>query len=348
MHENTRYNNAVWCIGRQVMVKGIFVLGPGNYERIYGPAEQAAIHQMIDIHAPPQSADDVANHPAVLHDAEVLLSGWGGPTLDADLLAAAPNLKLVLYGAGSIRRLVTEAFWDRDILISSAAAANALPVAEFTLAQILFSLKRGWYYVLEGRRQAQRVPRVPVPGSYGSTVGLVSLGLIGRRVAELLQPFDIHVIAHDPFVDLATADSLGVELVDLETVFRQADVVSLHTPWLEETVGMITGDHFAMMKPDSSFINTARGAVVREPEMIDVLQQRPDIYALLDVTYPEPPGEDSPLYTLPNVVLTPHIAGSLDAECLRMGRYMVDELRRYLNGEPLQHLVSREQFAITA
>jgi phosphoglycerate dehydrogenase-like enzyme len=112
-----------------------------------------------------------------------------------------------------------------------------------------------------------------------------------------------------------------------------------------ETEGMITGEHLAMMKPNATFINTARGAVVREDEMIEVLQQRPDLFAILDVTYPEPPEPGSPLYTLPNVVLTPHIAGSLDNECRRMGKYAVTELRRYLNGEPPLWGITREQAA---
>jgi phosphoglycerate dehydrogenase-like enzyme len=105
---------------------------------------------------------------------------------------------------------------------------------------------------------------------------------------------------------------------------------------------MITGDHFKMMKRNASFINTARGAVVRESEMIDALRERPDLFALLDVTYPEPPAADSPLYTLPNVIVTPHIAGSMGDECRRMGRYMVDELERWLAGEPFKHLVTPE------
>lgn len=327
------------------MLKGLFVLGPGNYERIYSPADQQLIRQQVEIYAAPQTASDVIANRAILQDADVIFSGWGGPRMDADFLAAAPNLKAVFYGAGSIRGLVTDAFWAREILITSAAAANAMPVAEFTLAQIFLSLKRTWFYALEGKRTGQWVPRQPVPGAYGSTVGLISLGLIGRRVAELLRPFDVRVIAYDPFVSQATAAELGVELVSLDEVFQRAEVVSLHTPWLPETVGMITGAHFAQMKPDATFINTARGAIIREEEMIAVLQQRPDIYALLDVTYPEPPAAGSPLYTLPNVILTPHIAGSLDAECWRMGHYMVEELGRYLKGEPLRYAVTPEQFA---
>ena len=327
------------------MLKGIFVLGTENYEKIYGPEEQAAIRQYVNIDMPPQTPEAVATNPAIMQDVEVMFSGWGGPVMDRAFLDSAPDLKVVFYGAGSVRQLVTDAFWAREIQITSAAAANAVPVSEYTLSQILFCLKRGWYYVLESKRTAQWVRRVPVAGGYGSVVGLVSLGLIGQRVAELLKAFDIRVIAYDPFVSAATAALLNVKMVDLDTVFRQADVVSLHTPWLDETVGMITGAHFAMMKTDAAFINTARGAIVRETEMIEVLQDRPDLYVILDVTWPEPPETGSLLYSLPNVILTPHIAGAMDRECWRMGRYMVDELARYVRGEPLRYAITREQFA---
>jgi len=171
---------------------------------------------------------------------------------------------------------------------------------------------------------------------------------VGRRVCELLSAYDLKLLAYDPFVAPTEAAKLNVELCSLEEVFGRADVVSLHAPWLTETEGMITGAHFATMKPGASFINTSRGAIVREGEMIEVLRARPDLFAVLDVTYPEPPVPDSPLYTLPNVILTPHIAGSMDGECRRMGRYMVEELRRYVKGEPLRWSISRERAAVLA
>jgi phosphoglycerate dehydrogenase-like enzyme len=137
-------------------------------------------------------------------------------------------------------------------------------------------------------------------------------------------------------------------MTSLDEVFRRADVVSVHTPWLKETEGLITGAHIASMKPYSTFINTSRGAVVRETEMTHVLQARPDLVAVIDVTHPEPPSPDSPLFTLPNVILTPHIAGSLGAECRRMGQYMVGELERYVLGQPLRYALTRERAAIMA
>ncbi len=329
-------------------LRGVFLLDTAAYDKIYGPSEREEIGQLVDIYVPQQTRDSIASNPSILNKADVIFSGWGMAMMDESFLAAAPNLKVVFYGAGSIKRFVTDAFWARDILITSAYAANAVPVAEYTLSQILFCLKRGWHYALSIKREGRYPARGYVPGGYGSTVGIISLGMIGRLVAKLLRPFDLHVIAYDPYVAPADADDLGVDLCSLESLFRRADVVSLHTPWLPETEGMITGAHLASMKPHTTFINTARGAIVRESEMIAVLQGRPDLQAVLDVTHPEPPEPGSPLYTLPNVVLTPHIAGSLGRECQRMGRLMVEELKRYMQGVPLHYAISSERAKILA
>jgi phosphoglycerate dehydrogenase-like enzyme len=323
------------------MLKGIYLLNADAYEKIYGPAERSDIEGLVDIYAPPQTRESIAENPSVLAEADVIFSGWGMAVLDEGFLAAAPKLKAVFYGAGTIKYFMTDAAWQRGVVITSSYAANAVPTAEFALSQILFCLKRGWYFALTVKRDSRYPPRDEVPGAYESTVGIITLGMIGRRVVELLQPFDVNVIAFSTSEEKAS--QLGVERGTLEEVFRRSDVVSLHTPWLPETEGMITGAHLALMKPNASFINTARGAIVREGEMIEVLKGRPDLYAVLDVTYPEPPQPGSPLYTLPNVVLTPHIAGSLDRECRRMGRIAVEECSRYLRGEPLRWSISREQ-----
>jgi phosphoglycerate dehydrogenase-like enzyme len=325
------------------VLKGIYVLHTDAYDRIYGPQERADIAQLVEIYAPQQTADAVRADPSVLAEADVIFSGWGMARLDEALLRAAPRLQAVFYGAGSIRGFATDAAWARGITISSAYAANAIPTAEFALSQILFSLKRGWHYALAIRRDRRYPRKGPVPGAYESTVGLISLGMIGTHVARLLQAFDVKLVAYTS--SDRKAAQLGAQRRALDELFRESDVVSLHTPWLKETEGMITGEHFSAMKENATFVNTARGAVVREGEMIEVLRQRPDLYAVLDVTYPEPPAPESPLYTLPNVVLTPHIAGSLSGECRRMGRYMVNELERYLSGEPLQWEITQEQAA---
>jgi phosphoglycerate dehydrogenase-like enzyme len=267
--------------------------------------------------------------------------------MDGGFLAAAPNLRVVLYGAGSIRRVAPPAFWERGLRITSAYAANAVPVSEYALAAILFSLKRGWHFAFSAQRENALPRQGQVPGVYGSTVGLVTLVMVGRLVRERLRPFDLRVVAYDPFVTPEEAHVLGVDLVSLEDLFASSDVVSLHV-LLPETEGMILGSHLASMKLNTTLINTSRGAVVREAEMVEVLGERPDLWAVLDVTPPEPPEPDSRLFDLLNVVLTPHIAGSLGNECRRMGRLVVDELRRYVAGEPLKHEITRERAALMA
>src|SRR5262249_44777152 len=143
--------------------------------------------------------------------------------------------------------------WERGIVVTSAWAANAIPVGEYALSQILFSLKRGWYFATAIKQQAAWVAKEPVPGAFGSTVGIISLGMVGRRVRELLRAFDVSVLAYDPFVTPAQAVALDVDLISLPDIFRRSDVVSLHTPWLKETEGLITGELLASMRPNATF-----------------------------------------------------------------------------------------------
>jgi phosphoglycerate dehydrogenase-like enzyme len=302
----------------------------------------------VDLLAEPMTRDAALKRPDLLAQAEVIFSGWGAPKMDEEFLALAPNLRAVFYGAGSIRHFTSEAFWQRKITITSAYAMNAVPVAEYTLATILLSLKNFWKQAYTAKQAGAFQERVPCAGAFGSKIGLISLGMIGRLVRERLRPFDLEVLAYDPFVTPEQATVLGIEMVSLDEIFRQCDVVSLHTPWLKETEGMVRGRHFELMKPNATFLNTARGAVVNEPEMIAALQKRPDVVAWLDVTYPEPAAPDSPLWKMPNVVLTPHIAGSQNRECRRMGRLMIDEFDRWSRGENLKWSISKEKAALLA
>ncbi len=329
-------------------LNALYIIGDGLFEKVYGPDEQRDLAARVNILAPPFNAQTVLAQPDLLRQTDVILSSWGMAKMDKAFLEAAPRLKAVFYGAGTVKGFVSDAFWRRGIVLCSAWGANAVPVSEYTLAAILFGLKRVFASNMGIRQAGAYTTRLPVAGGYGSTVGLVSLGMIGRLVRERLRPFDLRVMAYDPFVKADEAAALGVTLAPIETVFRESDVVSLHTPWLKETEGLITGAMLNSMKSGATFINTARGAVVREAEMIEVLQRRTDLTAVLDVTHPEPPAPGSPLYTLPNVFLTPHIAGSTDNECRRMGRYMIEELDRYLTGQPLKWQVTEAKAAILA
>lgn len=325
------------------MNNGLVILDPHAFESIYGQEHLESIARRVRLLARPMTKSEALQRPDLLAQADVIFSGWGAPRMDAAFLATARQLKAVFYGAGSIRYFTSDAFWERGVVVSSAYAINAVPVAEYTLATILLSLKNYWFHAFEIKRAARLTERVRCAGAYGSRIGLVSLGMIGRLVRDRLRAFDLEVLAYDPYVAPEDAAAIGVKLVSLDDIFRLCDVVSLHAPWLKETEGMIQGRHFELMKPRASFINTARGAIIREDEMCDVLRRRPDLTALLDVTWPEPPAADSPLWTLPNVILTPHIAGSRDRECRRMGRAMIEEFDRWDRGEELQWPISAEK-----
>ncbi|MFD8492619.1 hydroxyacid dehydrogenase [Amycolatopsis sp. NPDC059657] len=288
----------------------------------------------------PLTREQLASDPSALDGVEVLLSGWGAPQLDSVLLGHATSLRAVLVAAGSVRPLTTPEFWAREIPIVSAAAANAIPVAEFTLAQILLGLKQVHRISRELRERQAYPPDPRVAGGYRSKVGLLGLGEIGVLVASHLRNFDVEVLASDPVVDAAKAADLGVRLVELDELFSSCAVVSLHAPLLPETEGLVNGDLVARLEPGATLINTARGAVVDESSVIPVLAERQDLTAILDVTFPEPPVAGSPLYTLPNVVLTPHLAGAMSAERGRMGELVAAELRRLILGHPLQHAVA--------
>ncbi|WP_055626416.1 hydroxyacid dehydrogenase [Streptomyces hirsutus] len=287
---------------------------------------------------------------AVLADVDLLVTGWGCPPLDAEVLRAAPRLRAVVHAAGSVRGHVTDACWERGIEVSSAAAANAVPVAEYTLAMILLTGKR----VLESARDyrsARARPDRPRPdrstGNHRRTVGILSASLIGRRVIDLLRPHDVDVLLHDPYVDDKEAAGLGVRRVELAELFRQSDTVSVHTPLLPETRGLVGRELIDSMRPGAVLVNTARGAVVDQDALTDAaLAGR--IRAVLDVTEPEVLPPEHPLWSCENVLLTPHLAGSQGNELRRLADLALAEIRRWAAGDGFLHPVRRERLAFLA
>ncbi|HEY0256746.1 MAG TPA: hydroxyacid dehydrogenase [Candidatus Methylacidiphilales bacterium] len=325
----------------------LFLLDEEHWSNVFGPVERKRLEALVPTPLRFHTKESILKAPRDLEAAEVIFSGWGMVPCDEDFLERAPNLKAIFYAAGSVRPFVTETMWRRGIVVSSTNSALTVPVAEFTLGQILLSLKSTWRHISEARATRQMVRRTQA-GTYDSVVGLISLGAVARHLLSLLRSFHFDVVVYDPFLSKEAARKLDVESVSLEDLFELSDVVSLHTPWLPQTEGMIRGHHLARMKSGATFINTARGAVVNEKEMIEVLARRPDLYALLDVTFPEPPPPSSPLFTLPNVLLTPHIAGALGTECRRLGSMAIDEFERYLKGERLCGEVCEEMMATIA
>ncbi|MFS8045167.1 hydroxyacid dehydrogenase [Rhizobium sp. BR 314] len=297
--------------------------------------------------APMQRFDD-ERATKLLAETEILITGWGAPTIEVAALARAPRLKLVVHAAGTVKGLLGESLFDRGILVSHAAQANALPVAEFTLAAIIFAGKKVFqfrdFYVADRNRARTLAMQADAIGNYRRTVGIIGASRIGRRVIELLSPFNYRVLLYDPMVSDAEAAQMGVEKTELDGLMASADIVSLHAPSLPATRHMIDAYRLSLMKQGATFINTARGALVDETALIAILQTG-RIDAIIDVTDPEIPEAASAFYDLPNVFLTPHIAGAVGLERTRLGEMAVDEAIRFIEGKPLLYEIRREDMA---
>lgn len=331
------------------MKKALYIMEKNRLDTVYDQETQTNIRNTFEVIGPALTRENCLSYPELLSKVEIIFSGWGGPVFNKEFLEAAPNLEGIFYAAGTIKKLITPGVWERGITVATANSVNAIPVAEYTLSQILFSLKNGWQITRRLQKTHDfRFDMDEILGAYNRTVGIISLSSIGRRTVELLKPHDLNIVAYDPFVSKDEGEQLGVKMVSLEELFKISNIVSLHSPLLPETKGMITGDLISSMKRNATFINTARGAIVKEEELIEVLRERTDLMAILDVTYPEPPAFDSPLYNLENVVLTPHIAGSVGSEVARMGHVMFNEALKYIKNEPLEYQITEEQFRIMA
>ncbi|WP_417526262.1 hydroxyacid dehydrogenase [Marinovum sp.] len=325
----------------------LFAMDPGLTERVLSAealSQLGAACEVLD--ATRYTAWDAA--ATLLPRTEVLVSGWGCPPLSAEVLDRAPRLRLIAHTAGSVKRLLVDPkFFARGIAVTTAADANAIPVAEYTLAAILFANKqlfRMREFYRQGRSRKLTDPLAAgLIGNLGKRVGIVGASRIGRLVVEKLKGFDLDVLIHDPFLPSDDPIHAVARQVDLQEVMA-ADVVSLHAPLLETTRGMIGTRELALMPDGATLVNTARGAIVNQPALIAELTSG-RLNAVLDVTFPEVPEPASPLYDLPNVFLTPHAAGALGTEQERLGELMAAEVTRFCAGQPLRHALTAEAYA---
>lgn len=320
-------------------------MSPEAAAAVLDPGALDALRRVCDL-APGPVLDDFGTERAlaVLAEVEVLVTGWGCPPIDAVALAAAPRLRAIVHTAGSVRGHVTEECWERGIEVSSAASANALPVAEYTVAMILLTGKRVLERARDLRARRRRADPLSTPrevGNFGRTVGVLSASMIGRRVIELLRPYDFRVLLHDPYVTEADAGALGVRAVGLGELVADSDVVSVHTPLLPETRGLVSRELIDAMRPDAVLINTARGAVVDQDALADAAAAG-RIRAVLDVTDPEVLPAEHPLWDCDNVLITPHLAGSQGNEWGRLAELAVSEVGRWAAGVGFAHPVRRE------
>jgi phosphoglycerate dehydrogenase-like enzyme len=274
---------------------------------------------------------------------EACITGWGTPTLDAEVLSAASNLQFVGHVGGSVSLVASDELYDRGCAVVSANDTLARSVAEGTLASVLAHLRdvpAFHHEIQSGDWADHEIDRLDT--LYGADVGLVGLGTIGRHLCQLLDPFEVTIRVYDPYVDAADLPA-GAAAGSLDSVLEESSVVSIHASLTDETVGLLDGERLDRLPDGALLVNTARGPIVDEDALLDRLRDG-ELEAALDVYWEEPLPEAHPLRSLDNVLLQPHTAGW--AHGSGIAETVVEELERFVADEPLRHEIPHSQYEL--
>ncbi len=312
------------------------------------------------------SAGDLESRRKELAPVELILCTWNTESLSAEQIRDYfPSLRALFYIAGSVQYFARP-FLERGVRIFSAWGSMAVPVAQFTLAQIVLASKGAYLASAAYRRgaadgvgsggddapaaydKAKSLSIDRFPGTYATRIGILGCGQIGSLVLEGLKPFNVETLVFDPFAADEKIARLGARRASLAEIFSTCSVVSNHLANNEQTAGMLGYSLFSSMGECAAFINTGRGAQVVEADLARALREEPGRCALLDVTWPEPCPKGHEFWSLPNVFITPHIAGMGLGDTRRMSDYILEEIRRYKAGEPLQSEVTLPMLATMA
>lgn len=283
----------------------------------------------------------------LVKDADIAITSWDCPKLDQDILDAAPKLKLVVHAAGSVKGIISDAMWERDVRISSSAEPLSKGVAETTLGLTITSLKNIFSLSQLTREGEWSKGKEYIKDIYNVTIGIISGSRVGRNYMKLLKNFDVNMLLYDPTLSEEEVNALGAKKVELDELMRASDLVSVHAPSIPATDGMINKNNLKLMKDGAILINTARSSVINEDDFVEKLKEN-NIFACIDVTDPEPAPLDHPFRKLPNVILTPHLAGLSNNGKQRIGNYVLSEIKRYLADEKLDGEVTLDRLSILA
>lgn len=266
--------------------------------------------------------------------------------VSVEVLRHCPKVKLIQTLSAGYDRLDLKAIGEMGIPIANNGGANAIAVAEQTIA-LMISVNKGmmrqWQNAAKERRWRQGLTGLHLVEVTGKTVGIVGLGRVGKQVAKRLKGFDTRTIYYDIVaIPLGVQREFNAQPVAFEELLRQSDIVTLHVPLSRRTRGMIGEKELAMMKPTAVLINACRGPVVNEKALYRALRAGRIAGAGLDVLEEEPTPSDNPLFQLDNVVITPHMAGWSDETNLRAAEFAFTNIRRVLGGQPPESLVTPE------
>lgn len=313
-------------------------------KRVYDSDIVNKLSEEYDFCFKPMSKKDVLNNLNTTKKAEYLFSTWSMEHYTKEEIKKCfPNAKAIFYAAGSVQDFASE-FLDCGIRVFSAFKANAVPVAEYTYAQIILATKG--YFQSQKKCRFTRYLAFKYSnscgGNYKAKIGIIGVGAIGSMVANKLKDNDVEVYYYDPFLSKEKADALGIKEMSLEDIFKNCDVITNHLANKDELTGVLNEKLFSSMKPFATFINTGRGRQVDEKGLCKALKKVKTRTALLDVTYPEPAKAFGKLHRRKNIFITPHIAGSNGKEVVRMAEYMLDDAKNVTNGEETKYEVTKQ------
>lgn len=256
-----------------------------------------------------------------------------GGTVDAAIINAAPQLKMIQKWGAGYDKIDVKAAGERSIPVAICVGGNAMPVAEVAVT-LMLTLLRNVVPMTERMKKGEWAREQFSSRSYllhGKTVGLIGIGNIAKKVVAIVKGgFDCHVLYYDVFrLTEEQEDALGVTYVDLSTLMAQSDIVSIHVPLLDSTAGMINKAKLDLMKPSACIINTSRGGVINEADLIQTLQENKILGAGLDTFEQEPLPQDSPLLKMDNVVTTPHCGGNTIDNDMNMAAICMENIAKY-------------------
>lgn len=280
-----------------------------------------------------------------IEGATIAVTSWGNEAIDEEVLSHCPDLKFVAHAAGSVKPIVSDALWDKGVRVLSSACPLGEGVAETALGFTLSASKNFYALNTSVKNGGWEQGKENITELFDIKIGVIGGGWAGKHYIKLLQNFYVDVLLYDPFISAEAAKALGAEKVELETLLKEADIVSIHAPSIPSTYHMINADSLKLMKKDAVLINTARGTIVDEAALYEHMKNGGLKYACIDVFDPEPPAKDNPLLTLDNVIVTPHLAGLARNGLKRIGTFVCEELTHFLNGETVRGEVTREMLA---
>ena len=318
-------------------------------EKVFSETHYSRLRELGEVHIY-RGDERFSDKPAMLDfvkDTDVLITSWRSPAVDAEILDACPGLLGVIHAAGSVKKVVTPELISRGVRLTSASNELSRGVAETTLGAAIAACKGMFTLTRDTRNGLWRENFNTITDFYGIKIGVIGAGCAGRHFIDLLRAFRVDVFVYDPYVSEEEIRELGAEKCELSYLMSECDVISIHAPSVPETDNMINRENLRLIKDGAVLINTARGSLINEQDLVEECRKG-RFMAVLDVTNPEPPAKDSELRSLPNIVLFPHIAGVTTNGVRRIGEYVCKEAALLISGKRMMGEIDFSRLSVMA